>query len=166
MPRVTRTIYAALPSAFNPALPGVGIGDLIVDPAGVAAPYYVKGPNVARTVAPLVVALPLYTLTITPGSSGAGNLQAVFTLKVNGLALSGAGLSGSAVVTGAAATAAIIVGNGVIIEDTVGGNLWLFQASTNIAGFVNVDFNGTSGDVVNIQAVFGDVTATLSVAIP
>lgn len=49
----TRSIYTPDPSVFDATKPGVAIGDLIVDPAGINASGIVKGPNSGRSVVPL-----------------------------------------------------------------------------------------------------------------
>jgi hypothetical protein len=165
MPRVTRTIYDSNPATFNAAQAGVGIGDLIVDPAGVNSPRIVRGPNIARTVQvfPSSASLPN---SITPGTSstGAGNRGLSFTiLDGSGVPIPFAPVTVGVVIAANPATVVINLGLGAIVETA---EQYVISGIASVGGSFGLDVNGTPADTVNAFCVFGTVMVQTSTTIP
>lgn len=155
-----RSIYTPNPATFDATLPGVAIGDLVVDPAGVNPPGLVTGPNTARTVAPLngsgLQASAIAMVLSNPG--GAGTARAAITVTDPG---PGTPIVGALVQVFVSSPSALTNGvagpSGSVAASTVGASVaagaLVILGQTGIGGALDVDLTGTAGAAIGVVAI-------------
>jgi hypothetical protein len=156
-----RSIYTPNPGTFNATLPGVAIGDLVVDPAGVNPPGLVTGPNNARTVQPLGGGSGLQASAIAltlsnPG--GAGTARAAITVTDPGPATPIVGALVQVFVTSPSALTNGVAGpSGAVAASTVGASVaagsLVILGETGVGGALDVDLTGTNGAAIGVVAI-------------
>jgi hypothetical protein len=155
-----RSIYTPSPATFDATLPGVAIGDLVVDPAGVNPPGLVTGPNTARTVAPLngsgLQASAIALTLLTPGGAGTARAAILVTDPGPGTPIVGA-LVQVFVSSPSALTNGVAGPSGSVAASTVGASVpagsLVILGQTGIGGALDIDLTGTNGAAIGVVAL-------------